>query len=405
MLSRNILYISIFCSVLFANPEIILKDGSILKGTIVSETDSIVVFKTKFGEQSIPTIAIKEIIRQKQQVIHLKDGSVINGRVISTSMGVSKVETAFGVQSIPEDQISRIDYERNQQEHSNVPSLASKAFEDIGTSMLYNSQKKSITTALGFQMLGGGLLYAEKKTAGTIMLLAETGLLLAPIWFGADDDISFALFLSGMGLKTINTIWTISAINEFNRSLRIELGIESKDITTTSPRQSRFMIGVGSADLKVLSLDVTESNRIYLPQIGYRFGEGKWLVAALIGDFVTYGDSQKETPTVESYYTMELFGSIRVHPKNSAFYYSFGCGVGSTHEIIGTSIVPDRPGMAIYKWADHRSVSTVAAIETGWSLKFGLFYFNPSVSLNLRGGKITPYTIAPTLDVKLGLIL
>jgi hypothetical protein len=252
MFPRFVALIVFVCSIALANPQIVLNDGSILKGDIINETDSLVVVKTTFGEQSIPRSAIKEIISDKQQMIHLKDGSVINGRVLSTSEGISEVETAYGIQNIPEDQISRIEYESKKEEHPNTGTFSSKPFEDIGTSMLYNAQKKRIGVALGLEMLGGGLLYAEKSTPGIIMLMAETGLIITPMFIN-DPDVATGLFVAALTLKTINTIWTVSAVKEYNNRLRRSLGLSHtlsyKKLTHQAPVNYVFISSVLSFSL------------------------------------------------------------------------------------------------------------------------------------------------------------
>ncbi len=400
MFARVLVYLTLLSTVLFASPEIILKDGSILKGEILSETDTILVLKTKFGEQTIPLTDVKEIIRQKQQVIHLKDGSVINGRVVSTSMGVSTVETAFGTQKIPESEISRIEYDRSIPQPSTGTSLASKAFEDIGTSMLYNSQKKSIATGLGFQMLGGGLLYAEKKTPGIIMLLAETGLIIVPSMVGVDSDLAGILIVSGIGLKTINTIWTVSAISEYNRNLRVKLGLLEEEKSRKIERfdSVKYSFDTGSTLTLTGSSSEGGSLRFNFANFGFRMNQLSWIRVSLSGEGVTH--LEEYTGGVSQRWKIaDLAVGLRTFPNNRHYFYMVGGGISLTKYSEDLQL----PNAWYTEGETDETVSPVLLASFGFEGSLGLFHITPEVGIVVRIGDRKPYSLGPSLTLNLGL--
>jgi hypothetical protein len=229
------LYIKFFIFLLFLctvfSGEVHLKDGSVLIGEIISQSDTSVTIKTTYGEQVIPLNEVENIIDSLNSEVKLKDGGKIIGEIIFQDAETVKIETKFGVQNIPMTEVSEIVYSKT----SDKPKFKTTGLEDLGNAFLYSSQKKSVGVALGLEMLGGGLLYAEKNTAGAIMLLLENGLILSSL-FVDDPDVATGLFVGSVVLKTINTIWTIKAVNDYNDALRNRIGMggETEGISTVS---------------------------------------------------------------------------------------------------------------------------------------------------------------------------
>ena len=136
--------------------------------------------------------------------------------------------TSFGLQEFRNSDISKILQENNPAKDELVkdqqPAYSTNGIETLSKAMLYESRKKSIGTAMGFQFLGGGLLYAEKYKLGGTMMALENGLIIGGM-FISDPDTRTGMVIGGLILKAINSFFTIQAVNEYNDHLAYNMGL------------------------------------------------------------------------------------------------------------------------------------------------------------------------------------
>ena len=209
---------------------IVLKDGTTLKGEILEDNNDFVLIKTSLGEIKIE----RKNIKTTPVTIYLKDDNIIKGNLIRKNETSIYVKTSIGSFEIELKKIKKIVEEKNEYENKQVDENKTNNNENelglktIGNALLYQQRQKKISTALGFQALGAGLLYTEKYTMGTIMLLAENGLLISSA-FVDDPEVVPYLFISGLVLKGINTFFTIKSVNDYNNRLAEELYRTSGD--------------------------------------------------------------------------------------------------------------------------------------------------------------------------------
>lgn len=183
-ISSNSLNAKEYYVLLESNPEVVvhLKDGRTIEGILLQRTDEYIILESDFGEITIRTENIERI--------------------------ELKASTAQPDRSIGNDNDNRLETEVGM----------------IGRAMLYDNRKKNIGTAIALETVGAGLLYAESYTAGTIMLIAQTGLVIGSI-FANDPDIQLGLGLTAIALKGTNVFLTIRAVNRYNQNLMYELGL------------------------------------------------------------------------------------------------------------------------------------------------------------------------------------
>lgn len=234
---KNVLLVSCFFlltfNIVFANENldvINLKDGSTLKGEIIETNEYYVIIKTSLGEIKIE----KEDIKLIPVTIYLEDDNIIKGNLIRKTETTVFVETSLGSFEIELINIKKIVENTNNTESSKTDNTVKSnndsevGIKAIGNAMLFQQRQKKISTAIGFQALGAGLLYSEKYAMGTIMLIAENGLLISSA-FVDDPKILPYLWISGIALKGINTIFTIKSVNDYNNNLASEMGITSNN--------------------------------------------------------------------------------------------------------------------------------------------------------------------------------
>ena len=97
------LYIKFFIFLLFLctvfSGEVHLKDGSVLIGEIISQSDTSVTIKTTYGEQVIPLNEVENIIDSLNSEVKLKDGGKIIGEIIDDNKVI--VQTILGKRILP----------------------------------------------------------------------------------------------------------------------------------------------------------------------------------------------------------------------------------------------------------------------------------------------------------------
>ena len=76
---------------------VLLEDGTVLKGEIVSESEAEVVIKTPMGELRVEKSLIKMIERPSRNItVLLEDGTVLKGEIVSESETEVVVKTSIG---------------------------------------------------------------------------------------------------------------------------------------------------------------------------------------------------------------------------------------------------------------------------------------------------------------------
>jgi len=96
---------------LFSSAETIhLKDGSVIKGTIISQDEYKVTIKTSLGELKINKADIQLIeYEEKNVIIHLNDGNILKGKILSEDEQEVIIETSLGKLTISRKNILEIE--------------------------------------------------------------------------------------------------------------------------------------------------------------------------------------------------------------------------------------------------------------------------------------------------------
>lgn len=160
----------------------------------------------------------------REVTIHLKSGEVISGKIVEYHEEVVVVETRFGEMRIDRNEIDRIEFGDDSTQDVPTTPTAPQRERGLEEVYLYDSRKKSVGTALGIQLLGGGLVYGENYALGIPMMLIENALIIGGL-FVDDPDVTLAMQIGGLGLKSINTFFTIRTVNKYNENLLYELGL------------------------------------------------------------------------------------------------------------------------------------------------------------------------------------
>ena len=91
---------------------VLLEDGTVLKGEIVSESETEVVIKTSMGELKVAKSLIKMIEQPSRKVtILLADGTVLKGEIVSESETEVAIETSIGELRVERTLIKMIERE------------------------------------------------------------------------------------------------------------------------------------------------------------------------------------------------------------------------------------------------------------------------------------------------------
>ncbi len=93
---------------------ILLNNGDVIVGDIISETDTTIVVRTSFGDITISKTDIKEIRKEstysKGEIVEVLmfDGSRVRGTVVEDTKSILKLQTELGLIDIPKTNISNI---------------------------------------------------------------------------------------------------------------------------------------------------------------------------------------------------------------------------------------------------------------------------------------------------------
>ena len=103
----------VFCGTMPAEgATVLLEDGTVLKGEIVSESETEVVIKTSMGELKVAKSLIKMIEQPSRKVtILLADGTVLKGEIVSESETEVAIETSIGELRVERTLIKMIERE------------------------------------------------------------------------------------------------------------------------------------------------------------------------------------------------------------------------------------------------------------------------------------------------------
>ena len=227
-----VLAVSLIVSSAFAQQarvDVRLKDGTVLKGSIVSMDSTHYVIDTQFGRVTLQADQIESINfagEARRVKVHLRDGSVITGTRIARDDSSLTLKTSVGVQRIPLHLITSIESGTGNASRPSTLSAQGQSVEagrvGIGTALLYEQRRKKVGVALGMQMLGAGLLYAERYGLGALMMGLENGLIIGSFFV---PDGGTGMLVAGTLLKAVDTYLTIRAVNQYNRRLLTEMGL------------------------------------------------------------------------------------------------------------------------------------------------------------------------------------
>ena len=166
-----------FCLFLAVTPAygatVLLEDGTVLKGEMVSESETEVVIKTAMGELRVEKSLIKMIERPSRNItVLLEDGTVLKGEIVSESEAEVVVKTLIGELRVERVHIKILEREDN----------AEEAEEQIAGAELQASFGE-------FEDQVAGLILAEVASADTAAFYKaldrkNKGLFLARFWQG-----------------------------------------------------------------------------------------------------------------------------------------------------------------------------------------------------------------------------
>ncbi len=152
---------------------VLLEDGTVLKGEMVSESETEVVIKTAMGELRVEKSLIKMIERPSRNItVLLEDGTVLKGEMVSESEAEVVVKTLIGELRVERVHIKILEREDN----------AGEAEEQIAGAELQASFGE-------FEDQVAGLILAEVASADTAAFYKaldrkNKGLFLARFWQG-----------------------------------------------------------------------------------------------------------------------------------------------------------------------------------------------------------------------------
>ena len=91
---------------------VLLEDGTVLKGEVVSESETEVVIKTAMGELRVEKSLIKMIERPSRNVtVLLEDGTVLKGEMVSESEAEVVLKTSIGELQVQRSLIKMLERE------------------------------------------------------------------------------------------------------------------------------------------------------------------------------------------------------------------------------------------------------------------------------------------------------
>ena len=96
---------------------VLLEDGTVLKGEIVSESETEVVIKTSMGELRVKKSLIKMIEQPSRNVtVLLEDGTVLKGELVSESEAEVVIKSLMGELEIKKSLIKMMEREDRAEE-------------------------------------------------------------------------------------------------------------------------------------------------------------------------------------------------------------------------------------------------------------------------------------------------
>lgn len=230
-----------------------LKDGTSIQGRIVAQDDSTLLVETKYGTLEIRRMDIlkHETMKQftvepqneKTKTIRLEDGTVIKGTVVSESEDSLTVETAHGMIALPKASIvSPFQKEREGEADQSRQTSGAKRM------MLYESKKKSPAKAAFYSCLlpGIGHSYAGNRERGLVFGLVRLGFLLLATevgwktemrgWQGItweETEVTEAFYIGIAGYAIVGVAEMFDAANEakkYNKRLLQEISPELRGV-------------------------------------------------------------------------------------------------------------------------------------------------------------------------------
>jgi len=302
------------------NQDVInLKDGSILRGEIIETNSDFIIIKTSLGEIKVK----KEDIKNTPVTVYLKDDNIIKGNLIKRNETAITIKTSLGTFEVQLEKITKIikennvKIENNKQNTVNNTESTDNKIETLSNVLLYQQKQKKVSTALGFQTLGAGLLYTENYSIGTIMLFAENGLLISSAFVDNPEIVPY-LWMSGLVLKGVNTFLTIKSVNDYNDDLASRMGLidsNSNEIKINSGQDYLFIapnLGIGFGDNGSLAFGGT------LGWGNYNFGRIGINYTGVLENYTSNITLQYEYPII-------MNNKLRLTPK-------FGFGYVSGHK-------------------------------------------------------------------------
>lgn len=153
--------------------------------------------------------------------MRLKNGTEVRGGIVSLDATKTVVQTAYGTMTIPQGEIVEIRY-------GQVPT---GKVDSVGSSIAYLVQRKDSSTAFLYALLisGGGHFYAgETETGGYLLVGHLGGWVLAVVGSGSGNGTLTIIWAVGaLGTWIYGMADAPAAVNRYNQRLEEKSGLRS----------------------------------------------------------------------------------------------------------------------------------------------------------------------------------
>jgi hypothetical protein len=225
---------------------------------------------------------------------------------------------------------------------------------------------------------------------GTIMLLAENGLLISGA-FVDDPEIVPYLWISGIALKAINTFFTIKSVNDYNNKLASEMGI------------------IDGASSKEIRIGTRKSYFYFAPNAGINFDERfNFNYGGNIGysntDFGKITANISRAGTNSSKVRIIAMSMQYEKPINitDSFYYTPKLGVGYSEYRYSCNVYDEYGNLLGVHYKSPSPISLILVIAFEYDIsKFFLIKFGYDLSLSLGESKATNGVAQMTFGFKI----
>ncbi len=289
--------------------------------------------------------------------ILLSNGLLLTGKIVRVDSDFVTMNTEEGILKIPRSDIVSPRLKSNK--ICNQEEIQIQKMDEVARVTLYNARKKSPISAIFYELIGGGgLLYAEKHTLGNLMIFVENSLLIGSAFAIDHPGTQKTILLGVLGLKTINTFWSLYAIHNYNTKIAEDLKVNKEIIKRVNKMKKPDILGFYSS----FGVQIWVSEKLlFTPTI--RFGISGLGDRIYIEGFYTTANY----PYISRYIRLFPGGvSLNYLPK---LYHSLYLRLGT-----GLSFLPFRHDDSLYASYPHAYISHFLGFEYSQGmLNLGIF--------------------------------